>query len=604
MYNDVFEYIKIEETQFKTRYVPISDGYEWNMYEHLRMSTLFRDSKFTKGKNDFSRPFKNIIRRIRNLALVAMDIDVKDVEPFVNDKNYYYKSLVVRKRYPGWATDNQIDTFFDDTIESYEDYGLALSKHANKIAPESVPLHSIAFCDQTDILSGPICLKHQYSPDQLKDMEGKGWKNVDEIITLARNEKTDVSGNVKTNTPGKYIEVYELDGNFPNAWLKEERGETVTDEDLTTYSRQFWLTTFYKNDKGEKKGLTIFAGKGDPKKYKALKRDPIFGRACGFGGIEELFHPQIWTNYDEIRIQEMLDAASKIFHVTDDPGFNTRNNVKDGDNNEVFVMAKGAILSQMNTQPVNLVQFANASARWEEHAQGIGSAYNAQLGESPASGTPFKLQDLVTTQGDGLHEKRKGKIATYFGEIHRDWILDDLMVDMNKEQDFIEELSLEELNYVVDAVITCEFEKYKKAAILNGEQVTEEQLAPMKEQFRSEFMKKGNKHFFSTITDEFKGLKTDVYFNIAGKQKDLAKMADKLTNIFRQIFSNPQGFIQTMQIPGMASTFNEILESSGLSPVNFSGIDKMQQSPPQSPPGQGVPSPMDMSQLQNNQVTK
>ena len=581
-HNNVFDYIKAEETEFKTKQTPIADGYEWNMYEHLRMSTLFRDSKYTKGSNDPGspgfRPFKNIIRRIRNLALVAMDFDVKDIEPYVNSAQNYYKSFLVRKFHPQWARKHNIDTYIDELIESYEDYGLALSKHVNKIAPEVVQLHSLAFCDQTDILSGPICLKHQYSPDQLKDMEQKGWKNVDKVITLAKKEYVDSSGNRTTSSPGKFVEVYELDGYFPRAWEKQHRKEDVTDEDLTTYTRQFWLTTFYKDEKGDKKGITIFQGKGDTDKYKALVRDKIFGRACGMGGIEELFHPQIWTNYDEIRIQEMLDAASKIWHVTNDHGFNTRNNLKGADQNEVFTLAKDATMfQQMNTQAVNLTAFTNASARWEEHAQGIGSAYNAQLGQSPTAGTPFKLQELVTAQGDGLHEKRKGKIATHLGEIYRDWVLYDLVREMNNEQEFSEELSLKELEYVIEQVMTCEFEKYKKEKILNGEMVTEEELVPMKEEFKAQFMKKGNKVFFKLFKDEVKGLPVDVFVNIAGKQKDLSKLTDKLVNIVRQFLANPQ----ILTIPGMADTFNEILEASGLSPVSFSGLTKEQLSPPQ-----------------------
>ncbi len=603
MEKNVFEYIKTEETQYKTRTVPISDGYEWNMYEHVRMSTLFRDSKYTKGKNDFSRPFKNIIRRIRNLALVAMDFDVKDIVPFVNNAKNYYKSFLVKKFHPQWARKNDLDTYIDEMIESYEDYGLALSKHVNKVRPEIVQLNSLAFCDQTDVLSGPICIKHQYSPDQLKDMEAVGWGDsskgadatIDEIITLARNEKSDVSGNRKTATPGKYIEVYELDGNFAKAWLKKEN-EEVTDEELTTYSRQFQVITFYKDKDGNKKGLALFRGKGDKNKYKALKRDAIFGRACGMGGIEELFDPQIWTNYNMIRIQQMLDGASKTWLQTQDTGFNTRNNPKDADTNEVFILAEGKRLDPVNNQPINIALFERAATMWEQNAQGLGSAYNAQLGESPTAGTPFKLQDLVTTQGDGLHEKRKGKIATHLGEVYRDWILDDLSKEMSNEQEFSDELSLDEMEYVLDAVMTCEFEKYKKAKILNGQVVIEEELVPMKGQFRTQFMK-SNKKFFSLVQDELKGLPTDVEINIAGKQKDLSKLTDKVVNIFKQILANPQGFAQTMQMPGMSSVFNEIIESSGLSPVNFKGITAP---PAPSPQAGAVPSPIQQDQLAPN----
>lgn len=585
MISNVFDYVKEEETAFKTTQVPIADGYEFNMYEHVRMSTLFRDSKFTKGANDYSRPFRNIIRRIRNLALVAMDIDVKDIQPFVNDSEKYYKSFLVKKYHPKWARKNDLDTYIDELIESYEDYGLALSKHVNQVRAEVVPLQSIAFCDQSDVLSGPICIKHQYSPAQLKEFEGK-WNNIDEVITLARKEKVDSSGNRTTKTPGKFIEVYELDGLFPSAWLKEKDS---TDEDEKNYTQQIHIITFYKDEKNDKKGITLFKGKGDPKKYKALMRDKIFGRACGMGGIEELFQSQLWTNYDEIRIQEMLDASSKIVHITTDEGLASRNNINGVEQNEFLKASKDSITQQLNTQPINLVAFQNASNRWEEHAKGIGSAYDAQLGQSPTAGTPFKLQDLVTTQGDSLHKKRQGKIATHLGEAYRDWYLPDLVKEMNNEQEFVEELSLDELEYCAESIVTITTNDRLKQMVLAGQDVTPEQRDLFKQLVKDEFMKSSTK-FFSILKNELKGLPVDVEINIAGKQKDLSHIADVMTNLLRQIMANPQGFLTTLQIPGASSAFNDLLESVGASPWKFNQLTQAKTQALMQPQPGAVPS--------------
>src|SRR5690606_14938177 len=128
---------------------------------------------FWKGENDGSRPFKNIIRPILNVAYRTEGFDVKDIVPFVNDLKNYYKSFLVKKFHPRWARENDIDTFIDDMVESYVDYGLALVKNVNDVRPEVVELQTIAFCDQTDILGGPLCILHAYQPDELADMKGK-----------------------------------------------------------------------------------------------------------------------------------------------------------------------------------------------------------------------------------------------------------------------------------------------------------------------------------------------------------------------------------------------------------------------------------------------
>lgn len=582
---NVFDYIKREETNFKTTSVPIADGYEWSMYEHIRKSVLYRDSKFTEGDDDGSRPYKNIIRRIINFQHHATGFDLKDINPFINASKNKFKSFLTRKYHGKWARKHDIDTFIDDMVESYVDFGGALIKHSKNIAPEVVPLQSLAFCDQTDILSGPICIKHQYSPSQLKEMSEKGWKNVEEVIKLAKREKIDAQGKV-TKTPGKFIEVYELDGDFPTTWLDDEEDY---DEDVK-YSRQIHIITFYQDEKGNKKGVPLFQSKGDKNKYKFIARDKIFGRALGFGGVEELFESQVWTNYNMIRIQEMLDAASKVIHLTTDSTLATRNKISEMENNEFLLEKEGANTRQLNTQPVNLIAFQNAVNLWEQHAQGVGSAYDAALGESPSSGTPFKLQELVTIQGKSIHEYRKGKVATFLGEIYRDWILKDLVSEMNKEQEFMEELDLEEMEYIANSLANKEAGRMADEMVLSGEAYNSQAVEAHKQMVKDEFKKGGSKQFFKLLKDELKTLPIDVEVNIAGKQKNLALLTDKLTNVFRMVIANPQ----VLQNPPIAKIFNQILESSGMDEVDFSGLTAIQ-------PQAGIPSPMQGQPLLNNQ---
>jgi hypothetical protein len=51
---------------------------------------------------------------------------------------------------------------------------------------------------------------------------------------------------------------------------------------------------------------------------------------------------------------------------------------------------------------------------------------------------------------------------------------------------------------------------------------------------------------------------------------------------------NPQGFIATMAIPGASKAFNEMLEASGLSQIDFSNMPKPE---PMQPMEQPQPQP-------------
>lgn len=570
-FSNVYDYILSEENKFKTERIPIANNWQWSMYEHIDKSFQLKNSQFTKGNNDFTRPFKNIILPIANVNYRTEGFDVKDIEIFVNNKDNYHKSLLARKFHSKWAKKYSIDTAIDESVESYFDYGLTLVKNVNQQRPEVVPLQMIAFCDQSNILSGPICLKHNYSVSDLDEMRGK-WddKKIDSVIAYSEFEFENKDDN-KVKTPGKYIEVYELHGIFPTTWLGEDY------EDNGEYSRQLHIVTFYTDlESGEKSGICLYKGVENEPIFKALVRDPIFGRACGRGGIEELFHPQIWSNYSEIHLQQMLEATSKVVLQTASKKIAKNNKLSNFKQGQI-IDNDGNPLTQVAIQPFNKAAFDGYINTWEQNARTIGSASDPQLGLNPTSGTPLGTTQIVTSQGEGIHQYRRGKIAIFWGEIYRDWVLKYLADEMNKGDEWIDELSLDELQEVADKVANKLTNQRIKEALLSGKIVTKEAQDELKNVIKQEFMKGGSKRFLEIMKGEIKGLPLDVDFNIAGKQKNLYDIVNKLNGIFRTVFANPSILSQ----PGMSDLFNNILEYSGLSPVDFSGLSQPATPPPQ-----------------------
>lgn len=585
MHKDIYEYITSQESNYMLP-VEVIEGYWWSMKEHIRLTVLYKNSQFSTGKDD-NKPFKNIIRPILNLQYRAEGFDVKDIVLYVNEVKNYYKSFFIRKYHNKWARENELDTFIDEMVECYIDFGGALIKNINSPKPEVVKLQSIAFCDQTDILSGPIGIKHQFSPDQLLEMAQYGWgseangatASLEDVIILADEQKssTDKNGK-KTNTPGKYIEVYEVHGTLPEIYLRD-----TDNTENEKYVSQMQIVCFYQKEGGEKQGITLFKGVEKKSPFKMILRDAIFGRALGLGGAEELFEPQVWTNYGEIRMKGLLDAAAKVIYQTADQSFASRNKTSDLENGEILIH-DGTGISQVNTTPANITVFENKVREWEAHAQQMGSANDALMGESPTAGTPFKLQELVTNEGRSIHEYRKGKLATFLETIYRGWVIPSLSKEVANGDTFLAELELEEMQAIAESFSINQSNKAIVEKILNGELISKEQIEEMKAGIKQEFTKGGNKKFIEILKDDFKSAPIDVEVNIAGKQKDLAGRVEKLTNIFRTIISAP-GILQQ---PGMGKLFNEILESSGLSPIDFSQIT-------------ALPSQQNPMQLNNNQ---
>ena len=208
----------------------------------------------------------------------------------------------------------------------------------------------------------------------------------------------------------------------------------------------------------------------------------------------------------------------------------------------------------------------------------MAAATESILGEQPKSGTPFKLQELITAESHSLHEYRKGKIATFIDEIHRDWIIPAIIKEVLGGQEFIAELDFEELQAVADNLVTNEANKKIKEIILKGEIPNEEEIEVFKQEVRDSFIK-DNKKFITILKGEMKDAPIDVYTNIVGKQKYLSAMVDKLGNIFNQIAANPQ----ILDDPRMVGIFNQILEGSGFSPIDFHQKPKQPIQQPQAP---------------------
>lgn len=585
----VFEYITKEETAYQTTKVPVVEGYEWSMFEHVKLTTLYLNSKYKEGNQDLL-PFRNIILPKINLEHRAVEFDLKEIEFFINSPENY-KAFLIRKWHERWGRQNNISKFLDQLTETYTDYGGVLIEDT-PAAMAVVPFQRLAFCDQTDMLSGPICQKHQYSPDQLKEMEKRGWKNIDLVIALAQDEKANSqnsqggSEGKKVKTPGRYIDVYDLEGVLPDSFLETEGSED-------SFSRQLQVVTFYTDTTGKKQGITLFSGKKTKERYKAFKRDEIYGRALGRGGVEELFEPQVWVNYTEIQKKELLDQVSKIFNWTDDPSFKGKNDTNNLENGSTLVVSKGSTFGQVNQSALNVSAFENAVLAWDASAREIASAQATIAGDETKSGMPFRLGALLNQESHSLHQYRKVQLGNFLSsEVYPDWVIPKMMKEVASGTEFLSSLSLDEMGQIVDQIASCRASKKLVEKVMNGTIIEPGQQAAMVDFEKQQFFK-NNRHLITILKDELKDLPIEMETNITGEQRDKIGRTEAFSRIFTQVstilMANPNFFTEH---PEMAKLFNEVIESSGLSALNFGMNGYLPPKPPQltpAPNAQKVP---------------
>ena len=272
----------------------------------------------------------------------------------------------------------------------------------------------------------------------------------------------------------------------------------------------------------------------------------------------------------------MLESASKIIGLTDDPKFAQRhpNGLKGLDNLSIVEVSEGKKgFWQADTFPRNLDKFNQDTDRWMNHAQMMGGANEALMGEEPNSGTPFKLYEAQQIEGKSLHRWRQGQIASFLDEIYDDWVLKHIQAEITNDQSFLMELSADEMMEIAEKGSENQKNKYLIEKVLNGQAIKPGEAEEQKAKVLEAFTKGGNKKFINILKEDFKKTPTAVKTNIKSKQKELALITDKMVSFVRQVLQTPQ----IRQDPEMIKWTNSILESSGLSPIMFSAMPQMQE---------------------------
>jgi len=182
------------------------------------------------------------------------------------------------------------------------------------------------------------------------------------------------------------------------------------------------------------------------------------------------------------------------------------------------------------------------------------------------------LQRTTIAQGQGIHEYRKGIMSTFIVRLYKNWFLKYLIDEINKGDEWMEELSLKELQWIAKRVSDNRAEKKKISLILSGKSTNQIEIDTYKEQIKEQIL--GEKEQFLTVMkDEFKDVPIDIKVNVGDKQKNLQGEAGTIMDFIKAIISTGGAMLQ---YDGMDDLLNQVIEYMGLNPVDFSSMGQQQ----------------------------
>lgn len=571
MIQDIYSYVKEQETLYETQDIQVGDNWNWNMRDHIQLLFHLKNGVFYTGENDWLRSFKEVMAPMIELSNWTEDLEVKDATFYIEGKDDRIGSFLIKKYHDEvYTRKHDLDYLFDEITESDNTYGGTLVQKA-PYCPEVIKLKRIAFCDQTNVLGGSIGFKHNFSPDALRGMKEYGWGDesngatisIEELIVLAEQSQ-EIAGSDKKNTvTGKTIEAYIIRGSMPSDYLND-------DGDMDNWFSQLQIIAYYLDKEGKRQGVTLYRKKADEGDLKFFTSTEVEDRGLGRGVGEKLIHPQIWTNFLSIHKMNMLEAGSKVPLYTDDSTYTSKNRIQDMENLEITTIEENKRIYQVPTvAPANVQLFEQSINEWYTVAQNNASAFDSLMGKEESSGSTFRGQERLVAQGRGPHDRKRGKRAKFIEEIYRDWIIPDMKKEIVKGKKFLGSLTSEELNWVADRWATNQARDRVVNAMFDGKFVSKEEQDALITQYKQDFLKSGSKKLIEIAKDELKDIEIGIGINIAGKQKNLANLSDKILSIFQFVFANVQGFQQAMQVPALSKAFEDILEFSGLSSADF-----------------------------------
>ena len=167
----------------------------------------------------------------------------------------------------------------------------------------------------------------------------------------------------------------------------------------------------------------------------------------------------------------MLEQLSKVIYQTADSSFKARNGTADMDNGDVLTYAEGKPLAALNTQAINVEAFENQVEAWDSAAQQISAATDLMQGDQPKANTPGEVVQIANQEGHSLHEYRKGRLSIFLTEVYRDWVLPKVQKAVASGDQFLANLSTDEMGQLVDQVVAHEFNQTLIAKVLSGQTV-------------------------------------------------------------------------------------------------------------------------------------
>jgi hypothetical protein len=571
--NELFTFLD----HFKDAYedpIEIIDGLEVCQKDIVKTIEYYTSGRYLGGNSDGlgrDKPFYEINNFRVRVAKTATDIDIKDIKAEADKPKFFVQAMLLNSELYKWMKEADFSKTLNEMGHTRPKYGgLLVKKTEDDDLDISVVAWKNAITDQVDILSFVI-EEHHLSPS--KFMKMKEWDNKEEVMEAFKK-------NNKSRIAGRKIKILEFKGELPKNFI-----EDVEEDDYAPYKG-------FVAEVGNKK-YKLWSKETEKENYKYLEWEKVPGRGLGRGIVEEGFEAQIWTNDSIIAMKDAMQLGSKVMLSTNSQKITDGTNIiTDVDNGHIYKMEANATIAPLNLVPSAMPHLINNINLWKDQYDRVASTFDANTGEAPTSGTPLGTTQLLNSVANSPFEYQREVWGIFLNEIINDWVFPHLIKKLRKGHILVSDFDEEELKMIDDSFAVFNVNKKFVDRILGGEDVYMDEYVQTIEAYKSMQGALGRRRYIEIPDGFFDDFEGKITINITGELRNKQAVLQSLNTILLTVAQNPA----ILADPTLFKVFGTIVELSG---VPISPVQLKPSAPIQQAPQQGVPSPLEANQIQN-----
>lgn len=437
----LFKRIENEIENYLTNKVEISPEVYFSQYQLIKRLYKFKNKDLNKGSKinpDLSYDYYfDIISPRCDSEVKNLRFDTKNIMTFsISPRKDFAAVYISNTQLKTWMVENGEDDKLKASVEEFSANGNVIFKKVSGGYEKVDPLNMVITNIKAETIEDTAIIERQeMTASQILRMDSWYEDAKEDVIEHCGNKFFQTSETTsESETTGKVFEIYEYTGEVSEKEYLELGGNFNGDENKYFLAK---IIVAGLSETESNKKFTLFKEKIPSKHtmsdyYIDAHRGPYKGRFWREGMYEILFDHQIRANEIGNQLATGLEWASKVFFQSSDSSIlaNIRADMENGD----VILAKD--LAQVNVRMQSLDQLIADWNRLNSDADKLANSFEVVRGDTPPSGTPFRMGILMDQNAGKLFVLLRQKISIPYRRVFREWVLPEMVKKLKGQEIF------------------------------------------------------------------------------------------------------------------------------------------------------------------------